>query len=195
MTRFVRRAGMIAALTVILTAASPRPAAAQAYISPFLGFDFGGDSGCQEISGCEDKHVNWGVAFGSLGSIVGAEAEFAYIPDFFGESATVSSSVLTFMGNVMLAPKFGLLQPYGLVGLGLIKTRAELSASGLLETDNNHFGWDIGGGAILFAGEHVGVRGDIRYFHAFQDIDLLVFEIGDTKLDFGRASVGVVFKF
>jgi opacity protein-like surface antigen len=99
------------------------------------------------------------------------------------------------MGNVMLAPKFGVIQPYGLVGLGLIKTHAEISAVGLLESDNNHFGWDIGGGIIGYLGEHVGVRGDIRYFHAFQDLEILGLPIADTKLDFGRASAGVLFRF
>ena len=33
----------------------------------------------------------------------------------------------------------------------------------LLESDNNLFGWDIGGGAIVYFGDHFGVRGDLRY--------------------------------
>ena len=183
------------ALTLLLSMASASPAAAQGFISPFIGFDFGGDSGCPQISGCENKNVNLGVAFGSLGRVVGVEAEFAYIPDFFGETPGVSSSVLTFMGNVMFAPKFGPLQPYGLVGLGLLKTHTELTLPALIESTNNHFGWDVGGGVILFPAEHVGIRGDVRYFHAFQDLNVLGLSLGDTKLDFGRASVGIVFKF
>jgi len=107
----------------------------------------------------------------------------------------VSSSVLTLMGNVMLAPQFGVAQPYALIGLGLIKTHVEFTAISLLESNNNHFGWDAGGGLIVFLGRHVGVRGDIRYFHAFQDLDVLGIGLGDTKLDFGRAAAGVVFRF
>jgi hypothetical protein len=105
------------------------------------------------------------------------------------------TNVLTFMGNFMLAPKFGVLQPYGVIGLGLIKTHAEVSLGGLLEADNNHFGWDIGGGAIGYLGRHVGLRGDIRYFHAFEDLEPLGIPIADTKLDFGRASAAVLFRF
>jgi hypothetical protein len=99
------------------------------------------------------------------------------------------------MGNVMFAPKFGLLQPYGVAGLGLIKTHAELTAGSLLESNNNHFGWDIGGGAIIYFGDHFGVRGDLRYFHAFQDLEIIDIPIADAKLDFGRLSGAAVFKF
>jgi opacity protein-like surface antigen len=171
-------------------------ASAQAYISPFIGYDFGGDSGCPEVSDCENKHRNLGVSFGSIGSVFGSELEFSYIDNFFGETPGTSSSVLTLMGNFMLAPKFGVVQPYGVIGLGLIKTRAEITVGGLLESSNNQFGWDIGGGVIGYFGDHFGVRGDLRYFHAFQDLEIFDLPILDgNKLDFGRLSGGVVFKF
>jgi opacity protein-like surface antigen len=191
----IRRAITSSALTMLFLLSVSSVATAQAYISPFIGFNFGGDSGCPEISNCEDKKRNWGVAFGRLGSVFGTEAEFSFIDSFFGETPGVSSHVLTFMGNVMVAPKFGVLQPYGLFGLGLIKSHAELTAVGLLDNDNNDFGWDIGGGAILYFGQSFGVRGDIRHFHSFEDLNLLGISLSDTKLDFGRASVGAVFKF
>ena len=189
----VLAAGALAALFLVSAAS---PASAQAYISPFIGYNFGGDSGCPEVSNCEDKSRNLGVSFGSIGSVLGSELEFSYIDNFFGDTPGVSSSVLTLMGNFMLAPKFGVVQPYGVVGVGLIKTHAEVTVGGLLDSDNNHFGWDIGGGVIGYFGEHFGVRGDLRYFHAFGDLDLLGLPIADgTKLDFGRLSGGVVFKF
>ena len=50
-------------------------------------------------------------------------------------------------------------------------------------------------GIIGYLGDHVGLRGDVRYFHAFQDLEILGLPIADTKLDFGRISGGVVFKF
>jgi opacity protein-like surface antigen len=172
------------------------PSFAQGFISPLIGFDFGGDSGCPEVTTCEDKNLNLGVAVGALGGFFGTELEFAYAKDFFGEIPGVSSNVLTLMGNVMLAPRFGPAQPYALIGLGLIKTHADVNATDLLDTDNNHFGWDTGGGLMVFFGDHIGVRGEIRYFHAFQDFRLLLLDVGDeTKLDFGRAAAGVVFRF
>jgi len=183
------------ALTLLLCVAGARPAHAQGFISPFIGYNFGGDSGCPEITDCEDKNLNWGVGIGALGPIFGAEAEFAYIPDFFGESPGTSSSVFTFMGNFMLAPRFGPIQPYGLVGLGLMKTKAELTVPGIFNSNNNDLGWDTGGGVFIFFGDHVGIRGDVRYFHAFSALELVGINLGDTKLNYGRFSGALAVKF
>ena len=192
----LRHAIAIRALATLLFLGAASQVSAQAYISPFIGYNFGGDSGCPEATDCDDKNRNLGVSFGSIGSVFGSELEFSYIDNFFGESAGTSSSVLTLMGNAMFAPKFGVVQPYGVFGLGLIKTHAEVTVGGLLESDNNHFGWDIGGGIIGYFGDNFGVRGDLRYFHSFQDLEILGFDIVEgTKLDFGRLSGGVVFKF
>jgi opacity protein-like surface antigen len=191
----VRHVIATSALAALFLVSATSPASAQAYISPFIGYNFGGDSGCPEISNCEDKKRNLGVSFGSIGSVLGSELEFSYIDNFFGETPGISTSVLTFMGNFMLAPKFGVVQPYGVIGLGLIKTHAEVTVGGLLDSNNNNFGWDIGGGVIGYFGDHFGVRGDLRYFHAFQDLEILGLPIADEKLDFGRLSGGVVFKF
>ena len=184
-------------VAVMMTALTLLPASVQAqgFISPLVGFNFGGDSGCPELTGCEEKRLNAGVSLGVLGSVFGFEEEFAYANNFFGESPGVASSVLTVMTNVMLAPDIGPIRPYFLAGVGLIKTEIELTPESLLTADNNHFGWDMGGGLMIFFGEHVGVRGDIRYFHAFQDLELLGFSLGDTKLDFGRAAGALVLKF
>lgn len=186
--------GVVVLIAAACTAA-PAAALAQGFISPMIGYDFGGDSGCPQITGCEEKHLNIAVSFGGLGRVLGTELEIAHARDFFGEIPGVSSSVLTVMGNLLVAPRFGPVQPYGLVGLGLIKSKVEISAAGLLETDNNHFGWDIGGGVMLFFSRNVGIRGDIRHFHAFQDLEPLGFTLGETKLDFGRAAGGMVFRF
>ena len=182
-------------LTLLISISSAAPARAQGFVSPFIGYNFGVDSGCVEITNCEDKNLNWGVGIGALGPIFGGELEFAFIPDFFGESTTQSSSVFTLMGNFMLAPRFGPVQPYGTIGLGLIKTHAELSVTGLLESDNNDFGWNTGGGMFIFFGDHFGVRGDIRYFHAFSALEFIGFNLGETKLDYGRFSGALAVKF
>jgi hypothetical protein len=85
-------------------------------------------------------------------------------------------------------------RPYGVIGLGLIKTNVDLTPSGLLNMDNNSLGWDLGGGLMVGAGR-IGVRGDVRYFHAFKDLEFAGFTLNNTKLDFGRASVGLVLGF
>jgi opacity protein-like surface antigen len=185
----------ILAALILALAGSARRADAQGFISPFLGYNFSGDAGCPQITNCEDKHANYGVAFGALGSIVGFEAELARTNDFFGASPNQTTSVLTFMGNFMLAPKLGPIQPYGVGGLGLMRTSIESAGQ---DEDENQLAWDVGGGLIAFFNSHVGVRGDVRFFHALEVIDFSRFPnlpVRDTKLQFGRFSVAAVFKF
>ena len=182
------------ALTLLLSVFTAAPAHAQGFVGGMLGYNFGGDSGCPEVTNCEDKNLNWAVSVGALGGLFGFELEFAQIPDFFGDSPTSESSVITVMGNFMLAPRFGPVQPYGTAGLGLIKTEAELT--GLFSEDNNSFGYNLGGGLIVTFTDHFGIRGDLRYFHAFNAFDLLGFDFNeDTKIDYGRLSGGVIVKF
>ena len=191
MRRAIAR-GVCAALLVLGTSTQAR---AQGFISPFIGYNFGGDSGCEEISNCENRSRNLGFAMGTIGSVVGGEFELNFIDNFFGDRTDVSSNVFTFMGNVMFAPKVGAVQPYVLTGLGVMKTHVELTVPGLLEANNNHLAWDIGGGIMGFFTPHFGIRGDLRYFHAFQDLEILGLNIADTKMDYGRVSGAVIFKF
>jgi opacity protein-like surface antigen len=190
-----RRAVARAALAALFIAGAASDLRAQSFISPLIGYNFGGDAGCPSVTDCEDKRLNFGVGLGRLGTVFGFEMDFGYAKDFFGDLPGVDSSVLTVMGNVMLVPNLGPVRPYALVGLGLMKTHVELTPESILTSDNNDFGWDLGGGLFIFFGEHVGVRGDIRYFHAFQDLEVLGFDIGDTELDFGRASAALVLNF
>jgi opacity protein-like surface antigen len=180
---------------VVLTPGLAPPAAAQTFISPFLGFDFGNDSSCPAITGCEDKNVNVGAGIGTLGGFFGLELDVSYAKDFFGAAPAFSSSVLTVMSNLIAGPQIGPVRPYATGGLGLIKSHIDFDVASLLESSNNDFGWNIGGGVMIFPGEHVGIRGDIRHFHAFQDLEFLGFPLSDTKLDFGRASAALVFRF
>jgi opacity protein-like surface antigen len=170
-------------------------ASAQAFISPIVGYDFGGDAGCPELTDCDDKKLNAGVAVGVMGPFLGFEEELAYAKDFFGDAPGLSSSVLTLMSNVMVSPAIGPIRPYVLAGVGLIKTHVELTPTDVFTTTNNNFGWDVGGGLMVFLAPHVAVRGDVRYFHAFQDFSVLGVGIDNETLDFGRAAAGLVLSF
>ena len=196
MRRTIRSVAILGLLTLACGFSAATDARAQGFISPLIGFDYGGDSGCPTASDCEDKNSNIGVAFGSLG-VIGYEGELAYARNFFGETPGTNSSVLTFMHNVMVAPKIGPVRPYVLFGVGLIKTRVEFTTGGLLETNNNNFGWDFAGGLMVFFGDHIGVRGDLRRFKSFQEdsIPIIGFPLGDEKLAFNRAAAAVVFAF
>jgi hypothetical protein len=180
---------------LLVIGAAPREAAAQGFISPFLGFDFGGDSGCRTASDCDDKNSNIGVAFGTMGNVVGFELELGYAREFFGDTPAGSSNVLTLMSNLMIVPKIQFFRPYLLGGVGLIKSHTEFTTAQLLEFTNNSFGWDFGGGVMFFFGDHIGVRGEIRRFSTFEDLPVLGFDLVNEKLSFQRAAAAVVFAF
>jgi opacity protein-like surface antigen len=190
---------LLGTLAVGITLCTAAPARAQGFISPMIGYDFGGDTGCPKLTtliGCEDKKINISVSFGAMGRVVGFEEEIGYAPSFFGSAPALSSSVLTAMSNFMVAPKIGGVRPYVVAGVGLIKTHVDLTTTSLLTTSNNAFGWDIGGGLIGYFNPHVGLRGDIRYFHSFTDLSILGVSLNNaTQLDFARASAGLVFSF
>jgi opacity protein-like surface antigen len=192
----LRRWPLLVLLLAAFTGIDAPSAHAQGFISPSVGYNFAGDSGCRTATDCEDKNWNWGIALGALGSVVGFEAELTYEDQFRGERLNESSSVTTVMGNFMIAPRISVVQPYGLVGVGLIRTDVETLTGGASEAENQ-IGWTIGGGLIVFVQRHVGLKADIRHYHAFDALEILGFALaGDSnKLDFGRVGFGAVFKF
>ena len=180
---------------ILLAAATP--SRAQGFISPLIGYDFGGNSGCPQISNCEDKRTNLGVAIGTMGAVLGFEEEFADAKNFFGSVGTQSSSVITLMSNIMIVPALGPVHPYVLGGLGLMKAHVDFTRTDLLSTTNNSLAWDLGGGVTVLFGGHLGVRGDIRHFHSTKEFTIPF--VGTTavteKLTFGRASAALVLAF
>jgi len=183
---------LIVTLAVALLSASP--ARADGFITPYIGFNFGGDSAnCRSfLSNCEEKRTNWGVTFGGTHGVLGIEADFGYAPHFFGDTPGQNNSVFHFMSDLMLLVPAGPIQPYAFVGLGLIRPHAKFDASSL-SLDQNAFGYDIGGGLNLFFVPKVGLHGEIRHLRTFQDINLGVFS--NDKLDFWRGSAGLTFRF
>jgi opacity protein-like surface antigen len=182
-------------VAIALCAGIAGEARAQGYISPLLGFNFGGDANCPDITGCEAKRLNVGVALGVTGNVFGFEEEFAYAKDFFGSVAGLESSVLTLTSNLLIIPKVGPIRPYGLIGAGLIKSHIELTPNSLLTATNNKFGWTIGGGVMVTVAPHIALRGDLRYFHSFSDATFLGIPLDGETLDFGRASGALVVRF
>jgi hypothetical protein len=181
----------VAAAGLLVLAAIP--ARAQGFISPFAGYNFGGDSAnCVSLQNCEDKRLNVGVSVGTTHGIIGFEEDIAYAPDFFGKTPGASNGVLTVMSNLMLVLPAGPIQPYAVVGLGLIRPHLRLDASSL-SLDENALGYDIGGGLNLFLGHAVAIRGDIRHLHTLQNVTLGIFS--NDQLDFWRASAGLTFRF
>jgi opacity protein-like surface antigen len=183
----------LVAFALALTTLAAVPARADGYVSPFVGYNFGGDSAnCVSLTNCNEKRTNFGLAVGSTSGILGVEEEFGYASDFFGKTPGVSNAVMTLMSNLVLVIPAGPVQPYGIVGLGLIRAHAKLDSSALSLTKNT-LGYDIGAGLNIFLVHSVGIRGDVRHMHTLQDVTLGVFS--KTKLDFWRGSAGVTFRF
>jgi len=181
----------LAAMLLTFTAA---PARADGFISPFIGYNFGGDSqNCVALRNCEERRTNWGVSVGSESAPFGAEFDLGYAPDFFGRTETGDNAVLTVMGNLLLVIPVGPVRPYGLIGLGLVRPHAKTDLSSFGDTEQNTVGWDIGGGLNIFFGHTFGIRGDLRHVRTLQDITLGVFS--NQPLDFWRASAGITLRF
>ena len=181
------------ALVLLCLAVSATPARADGFITPFIGFNFGGDSAnCVALSNCDERRNNFGVSLGTMGSVFGFEADLGYAPQFFGKTDTGDNAVLTLMSNLLVIIPAGPIRPYGVVGLGLVRAHAQLNSS-LADLSQNSLGYDIGGGVNIFIVHGVGIRGDVRHMHTLQDVTLGVFQ--NDKLDFWRGSAGVTFRF
>lgn len=193
--QLIARRLLLGTLTVGLVLGTAPQARAQGFISALYGVNFGGISGCPQLNNCTNEQTNPSVGAGVFRTLIGVEAEVAYAPTFFGEAAGLSSNALTLMGNVMLAPQVGPLRPYMLGGLGLIRTRVELTTATPISTSNNVLGFGVGGGLIGFVTSHFGLRVDMRYFHSFSDFSVAGLTLTSDNVDYSRASAGVVFKF
>jgi len=172
--------------TSALLAAAPA-ARAETYLTPFVGAAFSGDA--------DGNPVTYGGALGWAGSgILGFEVEFAYTPDFFGKSGLGDNNVTALMADLMLLSP-GPVRVYGSGGIGLLKTRVD-DVSGFFSIDSNDFGIDVGGGLMAFPSEHIGLRGDIRYFRALTDPEPdNEFDLDLGSLDFWRATGGIILRF
>jgi hypothetical protein len=188
------------AICALFLTATPALARADGFFIPFLGANFGGDSGKELSEAIDANRLNWGFSLGYMGGgVLGLEGDFGYSPDFFGSTDLGGSRVMTFMGNMLLGIPIGGqsgfgVRPYGLIGVGLLRSTVE--AFEVIEIDDNQAAWDFGGGVMLLFGP-VGVRADLRYFRSFGDIDFFGLDILEErgKIDFARASAGFVVRF
>jgi len=172
------------------------PAQAQTYLSPFVGYDFGGDAGnCPSLfADCSEKKTSLGVTVGSLiGGVFGFEEDLGYASNFFGDSQSFSdNSVLTAMSNVVVGVPIPGVRPYASGGIGLMRTHVGFNISSLTSIDDNLLGYDIGGGVMLLLPHHLGVKGDYRYFRSANAITISGIALNNKQLTFSRASIALV---
>jgi hypothetical protein len=142
--------------------------------------------------------------FGPLnkGFVVGVEGEVAAVPSFLGEGGLLTSSnVITAMGSVVIAAPLSLtghsLRPYAAAGFGLIRVTTD-DILNVFEYAENLTGLRLGGGAIGFVTDTVGVRWDISYIRTLKglgDPDNNAIGSQSRSLSFWRGSMGLVLRF
>ena len=191
-----KKCAVVAAMALLLV---PGTARADWLFTPNVGAGFGGDAAGRE-------HLTWGASIGWMGAgILGWEADFAFTPEFFEPEDTDfdvfdSSNVTSFMANALIGIPLGGQQgpgfrPFVVGGVGVLQQSIE-SADALFEVDNSEFGFNLGAGAMGFATDHVGFRGDLRYFRALSDPEEdNEFDVDFGDFDFWRATAGVTFRW
>ena len=185
---------LILSATIAMVSA-PTLAHADGYISPFIGTNLGNNSG--------NGRANFGADVGWMGAgVIGAEFDFGYAPSFFGNQGIFgSNSVTDVMANVIVGipaggQKGAGFRPYGTIGLGLLRSQITAGTGVAVNTfSNTEAGVNLGVGVMGYFSDHVGIRGDVRYFRNLKDNS----GPNDFNVDFGsfhfwRASFGVVLR-
>jgi opacity protein-like surface antigen len=192
----LKKCVMVAGLALLLAPASAR---ADWLFTPNIGGGFGGDASGRE-------HLTYGATIGWMGAgIFGWEADFAYTPEFFESEDTDldfidNSNVTSFMANAVIGIPVGGqrgagFRPYFTAGAGILSRNVQ-GDDDLFEVNNNEFGFNLGVGAMGFATDHVGFRGDVRYYRSLEDPDEdNEFDVGVGNFDFWRATAGVTFRW
>jgi opacity protein-like surface antigen len=140
-----------------------------------------------------------------MGDMAGLEIDLGYTPDFFNEAGDAiilvgDSNLTTFMGNLVVGNGGdGPVHPFFVAGVGLIRSRVDLGDL-FQDVSTNDWGLAVGGGVTGMLSDHVGLRGEVRYFRSLEDPELPdpededPFQVAIGKFDFWRATVGVVFR-
>jgi hypothetical protein len=180
-------------ISATIAVSAPALARADSYISPFTGANFGNSSG--------NGRASAGAAAGWMGAgIIGAEAEFGYAPNFFGSQGGLgSNSVTDLMANLIVGvpiggTKGGGVRPFAAIGAGLLRSKFNDTASGG-DLSNNEVGMSAGAGVMAYFSDHLGLRGDVRYFRNLTDASTAnSANINFGSFHFWRASVGIVIR-
>jgi opacity protein-like surface antigen len=149
----------------------------------------------------ENGRGGFGVNAGGMGAgIIGAEAAFGFNPSFFGSDNDFgTNTVLDLMGNVIVGIPIGGrygpgFRPYVTGGLGLIRTQVDGGDVFTPEFSDNDFGWNAGVGVMGFFNDHVGLRGDLRYFRTINSEFPDSFDFDDGEFRYWRGAIGIVIR-
>ena len=190
---------------ILLLGAVPRPAHAQdLQFIPYLGFTFAGSSSL--LGDLEQGSTESASAIGGSVSIVstgwfGVEGDIGYLPGFFerGDRQLVKpgSFVTSLTGTAIITLPLAItresLRPYFVAGGGLMWAEAEDNL-GAFPIRSTMPALALGGGAVGFLSNTVGVRFDLRYLRSLGEGEDVVIGTG-PRVKFWRAGIGLVLKY
>ena len=197
------RRGLRAVLALAVLALGRPAAAADRQVRPFVGFTFGGRTTLVNLDDAVEKHHGMiGVTNAILGDVVGIDIDLARGPGFFqggDRHLVLESSVTTLMGNVVLAAPRHLteytLRPYLVGGLGVMRVNV-LDYFGVLQVADSFLAYDIGGGAIGFVTDRIGVCWDVRRFrNVVRSGQTRGVSVDTERLSYWRATMGLAIRY
>ena len=197
----MRRRGPLAVGLLLLL---PQPAAAaEKQIRPFVAVTFKGSTTFLLGDAVGKRHGVFGINAALVGdNIFGIEGDVGWVPGFFepdAERLVLSSGVTTLTGNVIVTLPKRLteysLRPYFVAGLGMMHVTVVDSLS-VFDVSKALAAYDIGGGAVGFLTNRVGLAWDVRRFGTLKGST----EPGGTtggpgRVAFWRASMALVLRY
>ena len=213
-----RRGFRLLVLSAFLLLTFPPTARAEWQFTPFIGYTFKATSTFVDFDIDENRvatdqtRLNFGGAVRLIGeSPFGVEAYYVHTPGFFDPKPqfnivlprVLESRTYAVMGNVVLATprswnRYGL-RPAISGGIGLMHASEEDQLQ-VIRYRVNLLGMNVGGGAVGFLSDHVGVRFDLRYFRNIKGVpqeDLEDFPVTagqPVRLRYWTIAFGVVIK-
>jgi hypothetical protein len=212
----VRTIFRVLTLSAALLVSSPGLARAEWQFSPFVGYTFRGSTTFLDFDPVEDEAATDETRFNFGGSVrligdfpVGVEAYYVHTPGFFDSKQfnislprILRSRTYAAMGNVVLATprawnRYGL-RPSLSGGIGLMHAFAE-DQNRVFPFRVNLLGMNLGGGAVGFLSDNVGVRFDLRYFRNIKGVSQEDLEVPVTlgepvRLRYWTIGFGMVIK-
>jgi hypothetical protein len=190
----------------VVAGVSPTPAAADYYITPFLGMKFGGETTLVDPEAAIGTR-KWivGGSFSVLSDgILGVEADYTLYPGFLQREhprpILSSSYVQSITGALILAAPLSFtresLRPYVVAGVGWMGVQStDVADIDALAVDSDMVALNLGAGAIGMLGDRFGLRFDIRRLSNIDHDPPTGDSLGTERLSFWRTSVGVTIRY
>ncbi len=177
----MHRAVIVAIL--VLFSAGPGFAQVDGFLTPYIGTSMEGD--------LPDAGRTFGVALGLLGRRgLGAEVDVSHGSDF-DPSRFEDTGLTSLMANVLTGRPRGRVRPFGIIGMGLLRTRGCV-ANCVRTVSRTDLAANVGGGLSIPITTMFALRSDLRYLRYVQHHrDVPRLESG--PYDYWRWTVGATY--